>query len=411
MGLEVSEGTVVALLVSVGDEVAEGATVAEVETEKAIAEIAAPRAGFVTSIEVAEGDTVAVGDTLMRIGDSAEDTEPEAAASGAEADQMLDAEAAADLEAAQAPEPVAVGASASTSTTETDSSNGSHRRRAAPIARRAAAKFGLSLDDITGTGPAGRITLGDVERAAENGAAAPSPAAQISSGERLEPLSATRQSIARRLTESQLVPQYTLSRDIDASWLLSEKARLTATGPTKVGVVDLLVQALAEALARHPLLAASFVPAVGGEPAAFRHPGGIDVGLAVATERGLLVPVIRAAHEKTLPELVLDRARLIETTRAGRLGLGEMTGAAATLSSLGTFGVDSFTAMLNPGESSILAVGRTVERAVPRARGIAVVPTLSLTFTFDHRVVDGATGAGGLSELADLLEGGMQWRT
>jgi pyruvate dehydrogenase E2 component (dihydrolipoamide acetyltransferase) len=116
------------------------------------------------------------------------------------------------------------------------------------------------------------------------------------------------------------------------------------------------------------------------------------------------VPAIRGVEKRTLAELVLERTRLIELTRSGRLGLGDMGGAGATLSSLGTFGVDSFTAMLNPGESSILAVGRTVEKAVPRERGIAVVPTLSLTFTFDHRVVDGAIGAAALSELADLLE-------
>lgn len=301
--------------------------------------------------------------------------------------------------------------------------NGSGRRRAAPIARRAAKEFGISLEEMVGTGPGGRITLGDVERAAaergrgsssdgaESSTAVAGAAASTSSGERFEALSATRQAIARRLTESQLVPQYTLTRDVDVAWLLAEKGRLTDAGPTKVGVVDLLVQALAEALVRHPQLAASFVPATDGEPAQFRHPAGIDVGLAVATERGLLVPVLRRAHERTLSELVLERNRLIELTRAGRLGLGDMGGAATTLSSLGTFGVDAFTAMLNPGESSILAVGRSVEKVVPRDRGLAVVPTITATFTFDHRVVDGSVGAAALAELAELLEGEMTWRT
>jgi pyruvate dehydrogenase E2 component (dihydrolipoamide acetyltransferase) len=299
-----------------------------------------------------------------------------------------------------------------------ETADGTGRRRAAPIARRAASEFGIPLEQITGTGPGGRITLGDVERAVAERESAPGAApastsatSTSTSGERLEPLSATRQAIARRLGESQLVPQYTLTRDVDATWLLAEKARLTAEGPAKVGVVDLLVQALAEALVRHPQLAASFVAAEGEAPAQFRHPDGIDVGLAVATDRGLLVPVLRRAHERTLSELALERARLVEVTRAGRLGMADMGGAATTLSSLGTFGVDSFTAMLNPGESSILAVGRTVERVVPRDRGLAVVPTLTMTFTFDHRVVDGATGAAALAELAELLEGGMAWRT
>ena len=228
----------------------------------------------------------------------------------------------------------------------------------------------------------------------------------MSGGGRLESLSATRQSIARRLTESQLVPQYTLTREIDAAWLLAEKARLTAAGPVKVGVLDLLLVGLAETISRHRRLAASFVPARDGEPPAYRHPEAIDLGVAVATDRGLLVPVIRGAEARSVSELVLERSRLVDLTRAGRLGPADMGGAAATLSSLGTFGVDTFTAMLNPGESAILAAGRAVERLVPRERGIAVAPMISLTFTFDHRVVDGAVGGAALSELADLLEGG-----
>jgi pyruvate dehydrogenase E2 component (dihydrolipoamide acetyltransferase) len=388
MGLEVSEGTVTAVLVAIGDSVAEGETVAEVETDKAIAEIAASRDGVVTSIEIQVGETIPVGATMLRIGDSA--------------DPATRAESARDIDHSRA-------GSMSQAVTAPVSDG---RRRAAPIARRAAKEFGIPLEELVGTGPAGRITLGDVERAAaergsDSTAAVP---ASTSSGERLEPLSATRQAIARRLTESQLVPQYTLTRDVDVTWLMAEKARLTAAGPAKAGVVDLLVQGLAEALVRHPQLAASFVPAEGEPPAQFRHPEGIDIGLAVATDRGLLVPVLRRAHELALPELVLERARLIELTRSGRLGLGDMTGAAATLSSLGTFGVDSFTAMLNPGESAILAVGRSVDRVVPRDRGLAVVPTITCTFTLDHRVVDGATGAAALAELAELLEGGMAWR-
>jgi pyruvate dehydrogenase E2 component (dihydrolipoamide acetyltransferase) len=432
MGLEVSEGLVTAVLVTPGDCVAAGDTVVEVETDKAIAEVEAPRDGIVSSILVEVGETVPVGATLIRIGDSVKDVEATGATEGAEAnlDAALDSEAAADFESAtavssvgdtgagaprgaeepEAPSTVGVAPVAGPAE-ETARANGVHRRRAAPIARRAASRFGISLEQITGTGPGGRITLGDVERAAGESSTAVLDSPQASSGERLEPLSATRQTIARRLAESQLVPQYTLTREIDATWMMAEKARLSAAGPAKVGVLDLLVQAMAEALARHPQLAASFVPGADGQPPAYRHPDGIDLGLAVATDRGLLAPVIRRAHELTLPQLVLERTRLIEIARAGRLGPADMTGAAATLSSLGTFGVDSFKAMLNPGESTILAVGRTVEKVVPRERGLAVVPMLSLTFTLDHRVVDGVAGGLALTELAELLEGGMEWRT
>jgi pyruvate dehydrogenase E2 component (dihydrolipoamide acetyltransferase) len=396
MGLEVSEGTVTSVLVEVGARVAEGETVIEVETDKAIAEVAASRDGVVTAIAVAEGDTVPVGAVLVRIGDSAEEVEEGAAAAPAAA------------LATAAPAVAEETSSATPASPRSGNGDGGGRRRAAPIARRAAREAGIALEQIVGTGPAGRITLGDVEQAlAERGApTAPAPAGE----ERFEALSATRQSIARRLTESQKVPAYTLSRDLDVAWLLAEKRRLSEAGPAKVGVLDLFAQALAETLVRHPLLAASFVPGADGEPARLRHPATIDVGIAVATERGLLVPVLRDLAAKPLAELAIERARLVETTRAGRLGVAEMGGAASTISSLGTFGVDAFTAMLNTGESSILALGRSVDRVVPRDRGLAVVPTITATFTFDHRVVDGAAGAAALVELAELLEGGMEWR-
>jgi pyruvate dehydrogenase E2 component (dihydrolipoamide acetyltransferase) len=413
MGLEVAEGVVLALPVEVGQTVAEGDVVAEVETDKAIAEVPAPRAGVITAIEVALEDTIAIGTVIVRIGDSADEVGEESVP----ATEPADAEAAADASAAGGPvgvaAPAAPGAAANGSSTNGDEPR---RLRAAPIARRAAAANGIDLQLVTGTGPSGRITLGDVERAIASGETAPARETPIArtpnaSGDgRLEPLTATRQSIARRLSESQLVPQYTLSREIDAGWLLSEKRRLSDAGPVKVGVLDLLLAGLAETIARHRTLAASFVPGGEGERPSLRHPEAIDLGVAVATDRGLLVPVVRGADSRTLQELVLERSRLVELTRAGRLGPADMGGAAATLSSLGTFGVDTFTAMLNPGESAILAAGRAVERLVPRERGIAVAPLISLTFTFDHRVVDGAVGSAALSELADLLEGGIEWR-
>ncbi len=407
MGLEVTEGLVTALTVAVGDSVSEGDVIAEVETDKAIAEVPATLAGTVIGIDVEVGETIEVGATILRLGAPGEDGEPVAAAVGSAAEAAAPAAAAPVASATSAPAPPATGATTSTS----GSGSGSGRRRAAPIARRAAERLGIPLERVTGTGPGGRITLGDVEREAEAApAAAAPPASTPAEGERFEELTTIRAAIARRMAESQLVPQYNLQRQIDVTWLLAEKARLSAAGPAKVGVVDLLLQALAETLVRHPLLAASFVPAADGNAAGLRHPEGVDVGVAVATDRGLLVPALRQVQKLGLAELALERSRLVELTRAGRLPIGDMGGAATTLSSLGTFGVDSFTAMINPGESSILAVGRTVERAVPRDRGIAVVPTLSLTMTFDHRVVDGATGAAALVELADLLEGGMEWR-
>lgn len=358
-GLEVEEGTVVAIYVEVGAHVAEGDPLLELETDKATADVVAPRAGVVREIAVAPGDVVAVGATLLVL-DEGED------GGGGEEETV--------------------------------------RVRAAPVARRAAERLGIALGDITGTGPAGRITLGDVERVAGDGdgGAAPS-SAEPEASERIEPLPAVRRTVAQRMARSQQIPQFALERDVDATHLLAAR-----DGDDSVGVSDLLVQAMAETLVRHPALAAAYVEH-DGEPA-LRHREGIDVGLAIATDAGLLVGVLRDAHARTLPELAAERERLVAAARAGRLGLGDMTGAAITLSNLGGVGVDRFTAMLNPGETSLLAVGRPVERVVPRERGLAVVPVLTLTLTVDHRAADGAAAGAALATLATLLEGEMPWR-
>jgi pyruvate dehydrogenase E2 component (dihydrolipoamide acetyltransferase) len=381
MGLEVTEGVVAAIHVAPGDRVSEDQPLLELETDKALTDVVAPRAGLVQSIEVEVGDTVELGATLVVLAD--ESGEEVVATAEAPAD---DGQAASSVTPTPEPSP-------------DDVSPPGERLRAAPVARRAAERLGVRLADVIGTGPRGRITLRDVESAAAarptNGGA---PAA-------LEPLSGTRRAVARRMTQSQQIPQFALTREIDATWLLAEKERLSSA--TKVSVNDMLVQALAETVLRHPGLSASFVD---GDPPQLERRKGVDVGLAVATERGLLVPVLRRAHECSLSELAAERARLVDAARSGRLGLEEMSGATITISNLGGFGIDSFAAMLNPGEAAILAVGRPLDRVVPRDRGLAVVTTIALSLTIDHRVMDGASGAEALVELATLLEGQMAWR-
>jgi pyruvate dehydrogenase E2 component (dihydrolipoamide acetyltransferase) len=379
LGLEVTEGTVAAIHVAIGARVAEGDPLLELETDKALTDVVAPRAAVVRSVDVQIGDTVAIGATLVVLAD--------------------------ELEEAMV---------AATSGSEPLRSAGDARVRAAPVARRAAVQLGVALGDVPGTGPRGRITLKDVERAAGAQLTNGTPRTRDGGAERdrLEPLSSTRRAVARRMTTSQQIPQFALSREIDAGWLLGEKQRVSADGDAKVSINDLLVQSLAETVLRHPDLALSYVqPNAGEEHAQYRRRDTVDVGLAVATRRGLLVPVLRHAHDSPLHELASERVRLVGAARSGRLSLQEMTGATITLSSLASFGVDAFAAMLNPGESAILAVGRTLDRVVARGRGLAIVPTMSLTLTIDHRVMDGASGGAALSELAELLEGGMTWRT
>jgi pyruvate dehydrogenase E2 component (dihydrolipoamide acetyltransferase) len=392
MGLEVSEATVLEVLVAVGAEVRQDDPLLEIETEKATTEVVAPRAGFVLAIEVEVGQVVPVGALVAHIGDRADESPTDApveAAPGNGAPAPALAQPAAErLDAA----PV-------------------ERLRAAPVARRAAADLGVALESLTGSGPRGRITLNDVKQAAASApaAAAPSAAAAPAADMELEPLNAVRRAVARRMTASQLIPQYQLQRDIDATHLLAQKDAQAAasTSGSRAGVNDLLMQAIAEMVVRHPALATIFV--ADPEPAVRRH-AGVGVGLAVATDRGLVVPVIAGAERIGLGEIADDRKRLVAAARAGTLSLQEMSGSAITLSNLATFGVDRFTAMLNPGESAIVAVGRITDRVVPRGRGVTVVPTLTLSISFDHRTVDGAVGGAALAELAELLEGAMTWR-
>lgn len=395
MGLEVTEGSVIAVRVEVGQSVDLDDVLVEIETDKALADVVAPRDGVVAEISVAPGDAVPVGAVLLVLSDG----------------ESLE--------------------------TSSHGRNGSGRQRVAPVARRAASRLGVTLETVTGTGPRGRITLADVERAsaivvragsAESAAperTVPAPqsvgAAPQSVGEprvattdgfaELIPLTGIRRTIARRMTESQTIPQFSLNREVDATWLLATKAEFPqpAPGSVRPGLNDMLAQVLGELILRHPPLATAYIADLEGEPCIGRR-ADVDVGLAVATDRGLMVPVLRAAHERSLAQLAGERVRLVGAARSGRLRSEDMRDASVTISNLGSFGIDSFVAMLNPGEAAILAVGRVLDRVRPVGRGIAVVPTLSLSLTIDHRVIDGAAGAQALAELCALLEGEMSWR-
>ena len=391
LGLEVTEGTVMAVLVESGSEVQREQPLMELETDKAVTELLAPCDGVVHALEAGPGDSVPVGGVLLRL--AARAGEPLDGAAGA----APPAAGPVRIEAAPAPVTAAL---SGTAVAEPP------RPRVAPVARRAARELGVDLTAIAGTGPRGRITLKDVQAAAP--CPAPEPAEPPAVG--VATLSPTRRAIARRMTASQLIPQYHLVRDIDATHLLAEKAAQASRGGEPVGINDLLVQAIAETAVRHPALQTSYVEGDGSTPPSLRVADAIDVGLAVATDRGLVVAVIRAAHSLGLAAIAAERRRLVAAARAGRLGLGEMSGGTITLSNLAAAGVDRFTAMVNPGESAIVAVGRMLDRLVPRDRTIAIVPSLTLTLSFDHRVVDGAVGGAALAELAGLLEGGMTWR-
>lgn len=384
MGLEVTEATILRVLVAVGDDVAKDDPLFEVETEKTTVDVVAPRTGVVVDLSVEAGALVPIGAVLAMLGDRREErpdfSSPHAVTHGPDSAVVV------------RPATTASGAGR----TSVDDAT---TIRAAPAARRLASERGIALETLSGTGPRGRVTVGDVERALE--AAGTSGAATTA-----QPLGRRRAVIARRMTESQLIPQYALQRDVDASHVLEQKEALAATAG-EIGITDLLIQAIAAMVARHPVLADAYVASPA--PAAIRRPA-VGVGLAVATTEGLVVPVLRDVPALGLAEIASERRRLTEMARAGTLGPLETSGGVVTLSNLGGYGIDRFSAMLNPGESAIVAVGRVTDRVVPAGRSIGVVPMLTLAITFDHRIVDGAIGAAALADLADLLEGEMAWR-
>jgi pyruvate dehydrogenase E2 component (dihydrolipoamide acetyltransferase) len=272
-----------------------------------------------------------------------------------------------------------------------------------PLARAMARDLGVDLATIRGTGRGGRIRRADVEAAAAAApaAVAPAPAEDVEE----VPLSAMRRTVARRLVESmQSTPHFYLTIAVDAEALLDLRAELNPElagrgGDLKVGVNDLIVKACAGLLRTNPHLNVSF----GGDKLLVHKR--VHVGIAVAVEGGLVVPVIRDADRKTLTQVAREAKELAGKARAGKLGAGEVGGGTFTVSNLGMFGTDRFTAVINPPEAAILAVGAAVaEPVATEDGGVEVHRRMRLTLSIDHRALDGATGARFLAQLKALLE-------
>ncbi len=281
----------------------------------------------------------------------------------------------------------------------TESANG--RVKASPLARRMARERGIELSGIRGTGPDGRIVAEDVERAEAGGPTAPTAApAPVPAGEvERIPLSNVRKTIARRLTEAWQIPVFQLQSSADMTRVNALVARLRERDPdVRVTVTDVLAKVCAQALMRHREVNAEFT-----EDAILLHPSA-NVGLAVAAPQGLVVPVIRGAERLSLTEIAGVRADLVGRARENKLRAGDLEGGTFTISNLGMYAVESFTAVLNPPQAAIVAVGATEDRVVPVGGETAVRPLVTLTGTFDHRAVDGAPAAAFLQTLKESLE-------
>lgn len=377
LGLTMDEGRIVAWRKREGEPVAQGEILFEVETDKATMEVESPVAGVVRRILAAAGATVPVAETIAVITTTAD--EPIPAAFGGLTGRT---DGGGLTVAAEPPSSGPLDASSSSAPSADD------RVRASPAARKKAAELGIDVATVAGRGPGGRITIEDVEAATKT-------AASTAAGERREPLSRMRRAIAERMSRSaREAPQFQISRDVDMTAADALRRR------EGVSYTDVLVAACARALARHPRFRSRF------DADALAVADGVHVGLAVALDDGLLVPVIRDADRKDLATIASERARLEEGARAGKLLADALTGAVFTISNLGTLGVDRFTALVAPPEAAILAVGRVADRVVARDGQVAIRPMVSLTLSVDHRVADGADAASFLADVVRWLESG-----
>jgi pyruvate dehydrogenase E2 component (dihydrolipoamide acetyltransferase) len=419
------EGVVASWLKQVGDPVARGEVIAEIETDKALMELEAYDDGVLEQILVAAGARVPIGEPIALVGDgSGAASATSAAAPGTSAATGGSASSPAASEPGKAaatngsavsngiPPVGSAAAPASASVPAPESATG-ERRRSSPLARRIAREFGVDLAAMAGTGPGGRITRRDVESVM--GAAESVPTASVAtqaatpatlpSGDYDEvPLTRIQQVSATRLTESkQQAPHIYLTSAIDVTDLLAFRAQINATlesaGKGKVSVNDLLVKAVATTLRTDPSVNVSFA----GDKL-LRHKG-IHLGIAVATPAGLLVPVITDADRKSVSEIAAESRDKAERARDRKLRAEEMSGGTFTISNLGMFGIEQFTAVINPPESAILAVGgATDELRLDDSGAVVARKILRVTLSADHRAIDGAIAATFLQQLKNLLE-------
>jgi pyruvate dehydrogenase E2 component (dihydrolipoamide acetyltransferase) len=372
-------GTIVRWLKSEGDTVEKGEALYELDTDKVTQEVEADAGGVLLKILAGEGEEIEVGKRIAVIGEEGE------AVSVAE-EPPPKAEKKAD-----APKPEPLPAERIEAPEEPSRADG--RLKASPLARRIARERSIDLASLRGTGPDGRIVAEDVERAAAAPAYAPAGAAPLEA--EVIPLTSLRKTIARRLTEAWQAPAFQISMSADMTRAQDLHARLREQG---VSVTDILTKLAAIALLRHREVNAHFAD---DELRIFPN---AHIGLAVATERGLIVPVQREVERKSLVQIAAERKEIVQRTREGKLSQEDLDGGTFTISNLGMYGVEIFTAVLNPPQAAILAVGAIEEKPVVDNGDFVARPLMAMTLTCDHRAVDGAKAAEFLRELKTLLE-------
>jgi pyruvate dehydrogenase E2 component (dihydrolipoamide acetyltransferase) len=416
------EGRLVKWVKNVGDAVKSGDTIAEVETDKAIMELVARGDGILRARLIEEGQTSPVGVTIGVIAAADEDI---SALAGGHAPAEAPSEQPKAVPAEAMPNPPVdahehAHPPAGTAEHEPAAVPGGPVR-SSPLARRMAAERGVNLQSIQGTGPGGRVIKRDIEQAAasapsapprEQSAAAPSTASkptatstamQIDGEFKDVALTQMRKTIARRLGESiGPIPTFFLTSEIDMTNVGKLREQMVAAGDQfKVSVNDIVIKAVAIALTRHPEVNAHW------QGDSIRYFSAAHVGMAVATDDGLIVPVIRDAHLKGLGQIGKEARELAKKARERKLTPAEYSGGTFSVSNLGMFGIDQFTAIINPPEAAILAVGATETKPVWENGQFVPRQKMRVTMSCDHRIIDGAVGAKFLQTLRQLLEAPM----
>ncbi|HWD88929.1 MAG TPA: 2-oxo acid dehydrogenase subunit E2 [Mucilaginibacter sp.] len=402
-----TEGTIQKWNFKVGDKVKSDDSLADVETDKATMEVVGYEAGTLLYVGVKEGESAKVNDIIAIVGKEGTDITP-LLQGGSEAPRGEAAPAESPKEEAT----TSANTTAATTSTDADDS----RVKASPLARKIARDKGINLNDVKGTADGGRIVKKDVEgftpstkeieqkHAAEAAPTAAAPAAkpipQYVGQEKYtdKAVSQMRKTISRRLSESFLIPHFYITITIDMDQAVTARNKMNEVAPVKISFNDLVLKACAVALKQHPAVNSSWM---GDSIRTNEH---VNIGVAVAVEDGLLVPVVRFADGKSLSAISAEVKEFAQRAKAKKLQPSDWEGSTFTLSNLGMFGVDEFTAIINPPDSCILAVSGIQQ--VPVVKNGAVVPgnVMKVTLTCDHRVVDGATGAAFLQTLKSLLE-------
>jgi pyruvate dehydrogenase E2 component (dihydrolipoamide acetyltransferase) len=366
-------GKIISWLKKEGDSIAKGEPLAEIETDKVVLEVEATADGVLAGVKAAAGDVIPVGQIIAWIVAPGEQPPVEAASTAPAARTMTEKPRPAAVEPA-----VAAPATAPTASVDV---------KVSPKARRMAQELGVDLSKVHGTGPGGTISGEDVQRAAESQKAAPQPSAPAA-------LSSIARLMAERTTQSwTTAPHFFLVREIDASGLIAAREKHGKA----ITHTDLLVALVARTLVKHPKMNASWTGS-----AIHLNPS-VNISIAIAVQDGVVGAVIPNADTASLPDISAKRRDLAERARAGRLHPPDVTGGTFTISNLGMFGVDAFSAIITPPQAAVLAVGRIADRVVPVNGLIGIRPVLTMTLSSDHRVVDGAQAAAFLKDVAEAL--------